>query len=227
MVAPKVPLTRLITSNISILYMDAFSKLVDMFVRFPGVGARQAKRFVFFLLSQDTETIEEFKKLLTDLKRSMSQCEHCYRYFNAEYVPDADLCPICVGAATDKTIMMIVEKDVDIDNVKKTGIYAGRYFVFNGTIPLAQKRNMPKVRLEELVSEVSRAAQEEGLAEIIFGFTVNTEGEHTRDLILERLKDVITQYGLKTTTLGRGLSTGTELEYSDDDTLKNALKNRF
>lgn len=207
--------------------MDSFSKLVDVFVRFPGVGSRQAKRFVFFLLSQDSETIEEIKKLLTDLKRSMSQCGHCYRYFNAEHVPDADLCTICVGTATDKTTMMIVEKDVDIDNVKRTGIYNGRYFVFNGTIPLAQKRNMPKVRIDELVAEIERAAKEDGLNEIIFGLTVNTEGEHTRDVVRERLRDLISQYNLKTTTLGRGLSTGTELEYSDDDTLKNALMNRF
>jgi recombinational DNA repair protein RecR len=32
--------------------------------------------------------------------------------------------------------------------------------------------------------------------------------------------------GVRITTLGRGLSTGTELEYSDADTIKSAMMNR-
>jgi recombinational DNA repair protein RecR len=34
------------------------------------------------------------------------------------------------------------------------------------------------------------------------------------------------KYDITMSALGRGLSTGTELEYSDSDTIKNALKNR-
>ena len=34
------------------------------------------------------------------------------------------------------------------------------------------------------------------------------------------------KYNFKISSLGRGLSTGTELEYSDDQTIQNALKNR-
>jgi len=44
--------------------------------------------------------------------------------------------------------------------------------------------------------------------------------------VREQLKDVIEKQGAKISSLGKGLSTGTELEYSDNDTLKNALKNR-
>ena len=37
---------------------------------------------------------------------------------------------------------------------------------------------------------------------------------------------ILQSKGFKISHLGKGLSTGTELEYSDTDTIKNALKNR-
>ena len=207
--------------------MDPFSKLVDFFIRFPGVGSRQAKRFVYFLLTQDIKTLEKFSQLLTELKSTMSQCKRCYRFFNAEHTPNADICPICDGSNTDKTSMMIIEKYVDIESVRKSDVYHGRYFVFGGPIPLIQKKYIPKTRLKELSREIERAVKEDGLKEIIFGFTVNPEGEHTREMTLKEIQPLVDKHKLNVTTLGRGLSTGTELEYSDGDTLKNALKNRF
>ena len=40
------------------------------------------------------------------------------------------------------------------------------------------------------------------------------------------LKDLLDEKKLKVTTLGRGLSTGSELEYADPETIKSALGNR-
>lgn len=207
--------------------MGSFSKLVDFFMRFPGVGSRQAKRFVYFLLTQDTQTLEKFSQLLTELKGTMNQCDRCYRFFNAEHRPDATACSICDGPNTNKELMMIIEKYVDIDSVSKSDVYHGRYFVLGGPIPLIQKKHMPRIRLKELSKEIERAVEEDGLEEIIFGLTVSPEGEHTREITLKDIQPLIDKHKLKVTTLGRGLSTGTELEYSDVDTLKNALKNRF
>ncbi len=43
---------------------------------------------------------------------------------------------------------------------------------------------------------------------------------------VDRLAAGLQKNGVKISSLGRGLSTGTELEYSDNDTIKNALLNR-
>ncbi len=40
------------------------------------------------------------------------------------------------------------------------------------------------------------------------------------------LEDITEKNSIKITELGRGLSIGSELEYSDSETIKNALKNR-
>ena len=66
----------------------------------------------------------------------------------------------------------------------------------------------------------------EGLKEIIIALNYNPEGENTLSYLSEFLKPVTEKNNIKISTLGRGLSTGTELEYSDSDTIKNALKNR-
>ncbi len=67
---------------------------------------------------------------------------------------------------------------------------------------------------------------ESGLREIILATSVNPEGEHTASYIAGLLKPLIEKHGFRVSTLGRGLSTGTELEYSDSETLKSALQNR-
>ncbi len=69
-------------------------------------------------------------------------------------------------------------------------------------------------------------SKKENLKEIILAFSLNPQGDHTDSYIREQLKDIAEKSGTKISSLGKGLSTGTELEYSDNDTLKNALKNR-
>jgi recombination protein RecR len=98
------------------------------------------------------------------------------------------------------------------------------YFVLGGTIPILDKEPEKKIRLKELVSLVKKMSKED-LKEVILALNANSEGENTGDFIVSHLSP-ISNGTFKVTVLGRGLSTGTELEYADSDTLKNALKHR-
>jgi recombination protein RecR len=62
--------------------------------------------------------------------------------------------------------------------------------------------------------------------EIILSMSATPDGEHTAEVVKVFLEKNIKDSKVKITVLGKGLSTGTELEYSDTETLKNALKNR-
>ena len=64
------------------------------------------------------------------------------------------------------------------------------------------------------------------LKEVVLALSANPEGEHTALYVKKILEPLAEKYQFKISVLGRGLSTGTELEYSDSDTLKNAFKNR-
>jgi len=210
--------------------MDAIEKLTEIFKEFPGIGDRQAKRFVYFLMSRTPAYSENLSSLITDLKKEVAQCKECFRFFilNSKAAPEGkQVCDICGNANTDPSILMVVEKDSDLESVKKSRVYNGKYFILGGLVPIVEKNTKSRIRIEELKQKISKGENnKKGLQEIILAFSLSPQGDHTDSYVREQLKDVAEKSKIKISSLGKGLSTGTELEYSDNDTLKNALKNR-
>ncbi len=120
---------------------------------------------------------------------------------------------------------MVVEKDSDLESVKKSRTYHGKYFILGGLVPIIEKNTKSKVRVEELKKKIEKSGKD-NLKEVILAFSLSPQGDHTDHYVRGELKPITEPLGIKISSLGRGLSTGTELEYSDNDTLKNALKNR-
>ena len=133
------------------------------------------------------------------------------------------MCEICSNANTDSSILMVIEKDSDLESVKKSRVYHGKYFILGGLVPIVEKNTKNRIRIEELKNKLS---ENKKIKEIILAFSLNPQGDHTDSYVREQIKDISEKAKIKVSSLGRGLSTGTELEYSDNDTLKNALKNR-
>ncbi|MEK7581864.1 MAG: toprim domain-containing protein [Patescibacteria group bacterium] len=201
---------------------DSTKKLTEYFTKFPGIGSRQARRFVYFLLSQKKEFVTGFVASLSDIKESIKQCASCYRFFEGS----SSLCDICESKITDTSTLMIVEKDIDFENIKKSGIYHGRYFILGGLLSILEKTPMEKIRIRELVKEIGKQVVSSGLKEVIIALSANLEGDNTYQYIKKTIEPLKEKHKLKISSLGRGLSTGLELEYSDGETLGNALKNR-
>jgi recombination protein RecR len=133
------------------------------------------------------------------------------------------LCSVCDDEARDAAILMVVPRESDLDTVEKSGTYRGRYFVLGGTIPLLADHPERTVRLTDLAQTVNERVST--LHEIIIAMDATPDGEHTEAVVREWLESRAPgTYGL--TRLGRGLSTGVELEYSDKETLRNALSGR-
>ena len=192
-------------------------KLTDWFMKFPGIGPRQARRFVHFLLTQNRTALAEFVELVKRLPEEVSQCPLCYRF--APVWADA-LCNLCRPGTRDDSTLMVVARDVDLDAVEKSRIYKGRYFVLGGTLSPLDKDPEQKVRLSELRRRIESLSQ--NLSELIVALGAHAEGDYTTAVI----RDAFVAPSFKLSILGRGLSTGTELEYSDLDTIQNALRNR-
>ena len=93
-------------------------------------------------------------------------------------------------------------------------------------MPILEKTPDERIRSKKLLERVEADAQEKSLTEIILALSLTTEGENTMEYLAKLLEPLAKKYALKLSTLGRGLSTGTELEYSDADTIKNALSSR-
>lgn len=203
--------------------MDSTQKLIELFKEFPGIGPRQAKRFVYFLLTRPNGYASELSKLISEVKSNVTCCDSCFRFFTKNN-SSSETCPVCANKNRDNKTLMIVSHDVDFENIEKTGSYSGYYFILGGTVPILEKTPERRIRQKELLETVSKKSKE-GLEEIIIALNYNPEGENTL-FYLNSILRPITENKIKISTLGRGLSTGTELEYSDSDTIKNALKNR-
>ena len=100
------------------------------------------------------------------------------------------------------------------------------YFILGGLIPIVTKDTPTFVRTKELVRTVEERVKKDGLKEVIIALSLNPQGENTDTHLREILSPLQKTYNFNIVSLGRGLSTGTELEYSDSETIKNALKNR-
>ena len=106
--------------------------------------------------------------------------------------------------------------------MERTGVYEGLYFVLGGTVPLLNTKGTEKLRAGALKATVE-ARLENGLEEVILGFSVNLMVK-TPPLCRINTRPILEQSETKLSHLGRGLSTGSELEYADAETLKMRLK---
>lgn len=200
---------------------NSIEKLSSMFEKFPGVGKRQAKRFVYSLLRRNSAFSKDLSNAILSLKENIRICVESFQYFYSENKNEM-LSPIARDPNRDRSLLLVVEKDSDLENLESMHFYKGLYFVLGGSIPVLSKTPTEFVRINELKTIIKKKIDAGELKEIILGLSLNPQGEYTLEYLQEELKG----FSIKISILGRGLSTGTELEYSDKETFENAFANR-
>lgn len=204
--------------------MDSIDRLTKLFLRFPGIGERQARRFAYFILSQETSYVTALATGLEQARARAYTCSRCLRIFEgAPSQAGAPLCDICSDTLRDPSIIAVVEKSQDIASFTKTD-YKGLFFNLGGLIPIVQKNIIDGTNARDLVHRIGTEATSGTVREIILAFPITPNGEHTDQALRELLAPV--QGSIKITSLGRGLSTGAELEYADSASLSASLKKR-
>ncbi len=203
--------------------MDHIEELARALARFPGIGPRQGKRFVYYLLSAPVDERKRLTELIATLGKDVRQCPECLRFYNGG---TAIICNYCSDTKRDDSLLMIVEKDQDLSAVERAGTYRGRYFVLGGVLTLSGKGAIREKELLKTIERrlIPREGRLTSLKEVVLALSATSEGEHTTDRVRELLAPH--RDHLKISELGRGLATGSELEYSDAETLRAALTNR-
>ena len=198
---------------------NAIQQLVEHFSTLPGIGPRQATRFVYFLLKQESGKIKAFGDAIGNLQTSISLCEECF-------LPHEDICAICTDPKRKHTTVCVVEKESDALRLEKAGIYNGRYFVLGGTVGALMQQSSAKERITIL----KKLVESGNVEELILGLNPTREGTFTSSYIEKVLSPPEGWSGQtkkpRITRLGRGLTTGAELEYVDEDTLRSAFEGR-
>lgn len=198
--------------------MDPIERLSRLFEKFPGIGPRQATRFVAYLLRASPSLRRDIIDAIQHLGGSVRQCDECQRF----HAGTAKLCGMCGNAQRSISHLAVVANDMDLAALERSGTFRGLYFVLGGTISLASERT-DGLRIQKLLDSLEKR-RTRGLQEIILAFPANPEGDATAVRVREEIAAAAPS--LTVTALGRGLSTGSELEYADPETIKSALDSR-
>lgn len=194
---------------------DHIEQLTRLFLKFPGIGARQAKRFAYFILNQQESYVKNLSASLLTARSFAQVCTRCFRIYEG----GVGMCHICSDSTRDQGTIVVVEKTADIESFMRTD-YNGLFFVLGGLIPIVQKHIVDGTNAGALVERVKK--EDKNLKEVILAFPLTPNGDHT-DLVI---RELIAPNKVKISSLGRGLSTGTELEYADPASLSASLKKR-
>src|SRR6185437_4612925 len=128
---------------------DKIEELSAALARFPGIGPRQARRFVYYLLSVSSSERAKLSELIKGLADNVSQCTLCLRFAETRN----GLCNYCADTSRDDSLLMVLEKDQDLLAVERAGTYRGRYFVLGGVLTLSGKG---AIRERELPTAVEK-----------------------------------------------------------------------
>ncbi|OKL35245.1 recombination mediator RecR [Domibacillus mangrovi] len=193
-------------------YPEPITKLIDSFMKLPGIGPKTAARLAFFVLNMKEEDVLDFAKALVNAKRDLGYCSVC------GHITDQDPCVICKDERRDRSIICVVQDPKDVIAMEKMKEYNGLYHVLNGVISPMEGIGPEDINVPDLLKRL----QDETIKEVILATNPNIEGEATAMYISRLLKPS----GIRTTRIAHGLPVGGDLEYADEVTLSKAIEGR-
>ncbi len=191
---------------------EPVSRLVDEFVKLPGVGPKTAQRLAYYVLRLPESEALRLAEAIVQVKERVVFCAVCFN------VTEQSPCAICANPARDHGKICVVEEPLDITALERTGAYRGVYHVLHGSLNPQEGIGPDDIRVAELAQRV-RAG---GVNEVIVATNPNQLGDATAAW----LGRVLGPLNVRLTRLARGLPIGSDLEYADDVTLSRALEGR-
>lgn len=200
---------------------DVIKKVIELLQHLPGIGPRQAERFVYALIDMKEAAPRELGEALIALSRGVTRCNVCMRVVESGH----NICNACQSGNISHII--VVEKDQDIDAFERSGIDGVGFHLLRGFILGGPDDAAVRDRIRALYARIEQAGTQraEESLEITLAFAATADGDMTAAYITKILEP-LTRPTLTITRLGRGLSTGSELEYADRDTIKHAFAAR-
>lgn len=198
--------------EVSMYYPAPIAKLIESYMKLPGIGAKTATRLAFYTINMREEDVTEFAKSLISVKRDLNYCSICGN------ITDEATCDICRDTNRDKSIILVVEETKDVMSMEKMREYKGLYHVLNGVLSPMDGTGPDDLNIASLIKRL----HSDEINEVIIATNATTDGEATA-MYLSRL---IKPAGIKVTRLAHGLSVGSDIEYADEITLLKAVEGR-
>ena len=193
-------------------YPEPIARLMDSYMKLPGIGAKTAARLAFFSMEMPEEEVMNFANALISCKRDLTMCSVCGN------ITQEDPCDICQDASRDRTKILVVEDSRDVMSLERMKEYKGLYHVLHGVLSPMEGTGPDDINVASLIQRL----QDPTVEEVIIATNATAEGEATA-MYLSRL---IKPAGIKVTRLAHGLAVGSDIEYADEMTLFKAIEGR-
>ncbi len=197
--------------------MEFSSKLLENAVyemsQLPGIGKRTALRLVLHLLKQPESQTHQLANALLAMRDTIKFCTKCHN------ISDVALCEICANPHRDESIICVVEDIRDVMAIENTSQFKGLYHVLGGKISPLDGIGPQDLTIFSLIEKVKKGL----VKEVVFALSSTLEGDTTNFYIFKQIEP----YGIKISTIARGISVGDELEYADEITLGRSILHRI
>ncbi|MDR0397708.1 MAG: recombination mediator RecR [Candidatus Nomurabacteria bacterium] len=194
----------------------ALKQVIDDLGKLPGVGARTAERYAYYLFKGDSEITDNIVDSLSELHSGVKFCPITFALIDAS----EEVSSLYADGSRDKTTVLVVQDPLDIVAVERTGGYKGTYHVLGGAISPIDDIGPDELHISELINRIGV----DGVEEVIIATNASVEGESTAIFLQRALRDKHPE--LKISRLARGIPVGVDLEYADQITLSHALEGR-
>jgi recombination protein RecR len=194
------------------VYPGTIARLIEAFMKLPGIGPKTAARLAFFVLKMPREEVAGMARALTEAREKTTYCKQCGNYSEGE------LCIICRDGRRDRAVVCVVQEARDVPAMEKTREFRGYYHVLGGAISPLDGIGPDQLRVRELLERLGNGQ----VRELILATNPNVEGEATALYLAKIIKPL----GVRVTRIAHGLPVGADLEYADEVTLSRALEGR-
>lgn len=199
------------------MFPKPIEKFVEAFSKLPSIGQRQATRLAFHL-TRKKELNRNVTSALKILNEELAICGQCFLPFEKNH---STLCPICSNKSRNQGVICITEKEIDAFNLDKTRQFQGTFHILGNLIDPADPESYKSLKIDHLEERIKKLPQKIA-NEIILAINPTTDGDLTVMYLERRLKNLTK----KISRLGRGLPTGGELEFADEETIRSSFENR-
>ena len=194
-------------------YPEPIARLIDSYMKLPGIGSKTAERLAFYTLDMDNDDVTAFSQALVAAKRDIHYCSICGN------ITASDPCAVCRDKTRDQDQVIVVEQPKDVMALEKMNEYHGLYHVLHGVLSPIDGKGPEDINIRSLVTRLQQNGQ---IQEVILATNATPEGEATAMYIARLVKPA----GIKVTRLAHGLAVGSDIEYADEMTLFKALEGR-
>ena len=187
-------------------------RLISLLAKLPGLGPRSARRAALALLKKREQLLVPLAASLAETAEKVTSCSVCG-------APDTrDPCSICSDRSRDNGLICVVEEAGALWAMERSGAFRGKYHVLGGLLSALDGVGPDALRVAELVGRVRGGEAKE----VVLALPATVDGQTTAHYIAERLAGS----GVEITSLARGVPVGGELDWLDDGTIIQALRQR-